>query len=139
MFQQIYQQHFTSQEYRRAHPHKVEMSSDGGTNKRLKRDEQVLQVDHGSSSGEESGRSGNFARFDNGNTAMKPRSNRDEEEGRTTATATTAPDETNHESEEEEDVERLHMYVIIFNPGHYSHFGCKSKAVFSFDIYIVCA
>ena len=74
MFQQIYQQHFTFQEYRRAHPHKVERSSDGGTNKRLKRDEQVLQVDHGSSSGEESGRSGNFAkfaRFDNGNTAMK--------------------------------------------------------------------
>ena len=89
MFQQIYQQHFTSQEYRRAHPHKVEMSSDGGTNKRLKRDEQVLQVDHGSSSGEESGRSGNFARFDNGNTAMKPRSNKDEEGGRTTATPTT--------------------------------------------------
>ena len=130
MFQQIYQQHFTSQEYRRAHPHKVEMSSDGGTNKRLKRDEQVLQVDHGSSSGEESGRSGNFAkfaRFDNGNTAMKSRSNKDEDEGRPTATPTTAPDE----SEEEEDVDRLHMYVIFFNSEHYSRFGCKSKAVFS--------
>ena len=58
---------------------------------------------------------------------MEPRSNRDGEEGPTTATPTTAPDE----SEEEEDVDRLHMYVIFFNSEHYSRFGCKSKAVFS--------
>ena len=143
MFQQIDQQHFTFQEYmdtqRRAHPHRVGRSSDGGTHERWERAEQVPQVGRGRR--EESGHSGNFAKFtkfeNNWNTAIKPKSNRDEEEGRRIAAPTTAPDE----NEEEEDVERLHMYVLIFNPEHFSFcLGCKSTAIFRLCVtLIVCA
>ena len=67
---------------------------------------------------------------------MKSRSNKDEDEGRPTATPTTAPDETHHESEEEEDVERLHMYVMIF---HSEHILVLAPDFSLYVTYIMCA
>ena len=62
-----------------------------------------------------------MAKFDNWNNDMEPgRRNRDGEESLTTATPT-APEERG----EEEDVERLHMYVSIFNLEQSSSSGCK--------------
>ena len=129
MFQRINQLRFTIQEYREKHrrglSYKLERSSDKGSDERRYRGEQTLQVSHGGRGElEEFGHSGNFAKIakiKNGNTAMEPISNRDDDESPTTATA---PDDR----EVEEDVDQLHMYVTIHNP-YLSCFGCKSNAV----------